>query len=72
MEKMDQESHEFGTTARRFFASKMWALNSASPFIATHLKSLMEYPPSQGADTLSMKKALDDVMKKLSTPRGEH
>ena len=54
--------------ARRFFASKMWALNSSAPFIAAHLKSLMEFPPSQGADTLSMKKALDEVMKKLETP----
>jgi arylsulfatase A-like enzyme len=67
LEKMDQESHEWGTTSRRFFASKMWALNSSGPFIAEHLKSLMEYPPSQGADTLSVKKALDEVMKKLES-----
>jgi len=72
MEKMDQQSHEFGSAARRFFASKMWALNSSAPFITEHLKSLMEYPPSQGADTLSMKKALDAVMKKLEAPRGDH
>ncbi len=69
LEKMDQESHEWGTTARRFFASKMWALNSSGPFIAAHLKSLMEYPPSQGADTLSLKKALDEVQKKLEAAR---
>ena len=43
----------------------MWALNASGPFIATHLKSLMEYPPSQGADTLSLKKALDEVQKKM-------
>ena len=30
----------------------------------------MEFPPSQGADTLSMKKALDEVMKKLESPHG--
>ena len=72
LEKMDQESHEWGTTARRFFASKMWALNSSGPFIAAHLKSLMEYPPRQGADTLSMKKALDEAMRKLEAPRGDH
>ena len=47
--------------------AKMWALNSSAPFIAAHLKSLMEFPPSQGADTLSMKKALDEVMKKLES-----
>jgi hypothetical protein len=72
MERMDQESHEFGSAARRFFASKMWALNSSAPFVAAHLKSLMDYPPSQGADTLSMKKALDETMKKLDSPRGSH
>jgi arylsulfatase A-like enzyme len=72
MEKMDQESHEYGSTARRFFASKMWALNSAAPFITAHLKSLQDFPPSQGADTLSMKKALDEAMKQLEAPRGEH
>ena len=72
MEKMDQESHEYGSTARRFFASKMWALNSAAPFITAHLKSLQDFPPSQGADTLSMKKALDEAMKQLEAPRGQH
>jgi hypothetical protein len=35
-----------------------------------HLKSLEEYPPSQGADTLSMKKAVDAAMKKLEKPHG--
>ena len=69
MEKMDQESHEWGATGRRFFASKMWALNSSAPFVQAHLKSLMDYPPSQGADTLSMKRALDEVMKKLEKPQ---
>lgn len=28
--------------------------------LAAHLKTLMEVPPSQGADTLSMKKALEE------------
>ncbi len=32
----------------------------------------MEYPPSQGADTLSLKKALDEAQKKLEAPRGDH
>jgi arylsulfatase len=71
MERMDQESHEWGASSRKFFASKMWALNSAAPFVGVHLKSLMDYPPSQGADTLSMKKALDETMNKLNA-RGEH
>ena len=72
LEKMDQESHEWGTTSRRFFASKMWALNSSGPFIAEQLKSLMEFPPSQGADTLSLKKALDEAQRKLEAPRADH
>ena len=42
----------------------------AGPFIAAHLKSLQDYPPSQAADTLSMKKALEETMKKLENPRG--
>jgi arylsulfatase A-like enzyme len=71
LERMDQESHEWGAAGRKFFASKMWALNSSAPFIGAHLKSLQEYPPSQGADTLSMKKALDETMKKLES-RSDH
>jgi arylsulfatase A-like enzyme len=69
MERMDQESHEFGSASRRFFASKMWALNSSGPFIAQHLKSLMDYPPSQGADTLSIKVALEEAQRKLEAAR---
>ena len=65
MEKMDQESHEWGPAGKQFFAHKMWALNASGPFIAEHLKSLMEYPPSQGADTLSLKKALEEVQAKM-------
>jgi len=65
MEKMDQESHEWGPASRKFFAHKMWALNASGPFIAAHLKSLMEYPPSQGSDTLSLKKALEEVQAKM-------
>jgi len=68
MEKMDPESKEFGYIGRKFFASKMWAPNAASPFIAAHLKSLMEYPPRQKADTLSLKKALEGIMQKMESP----
>ena len=71
LEKMDQESHEFGSAARKFFASKMWALNSSGPFIAAHLKSIQEFPPRQGADSLSVKKLLDEAMAKLAA-RGDH
>jgi arylsulfatase len=51
-------------------AAKLWAPTGAGPFLAAHLKSLEEFPPSQGADTLSMKKAVDAVMKKLENPHG--
>ena len=65
MEKMDQESHEWGAAGRQVLRLEDVGVELAAPFIAAHLKSLMEFPPSQGADTLSMKKALDETMKKL-------
>lgn len=68
MEKMDPHSHEWGYIGRKFFAYKMWAATAAGPFIAAHLKSLMDYPPSQGADTLSLKKALEDAQRKMEQP----
>jgi len=69
MENMDRESKEWGYIGRKFFATKMWAPNAAVPFVAAHLKSLMEYPPRQKADTLSVKKALEDAMKKMENPK---
>jgi arylsulfatase len=68
MEKMDPESHEWGYIGRKFFAQHLWAPNAATPFLAEHLKSMQEYPPRQGADTLSMKKAIDSVMQKMQNP----
>jgi arylsulfatase A-like enzyme len=68
MEKMDPESEEWGYVGRKFFASKLWAPTAAGPFIAAHLKSLMEFPPSQGADTLSLKKALEEAQHKMENP----
>jgi arylsulfatase A-like enzyme len=68
MEKMDPESKEWGYIGRKFFAKKMWAPTAAGPFIAAHLKSLSDYPPRQKADTLSLKKALEEVMKKMDNP----
>ena len=70
MEKMDPQSHEWGYIGRKFFASKLWAPTAAGPIIARHLKSLMDFPPSQGADTLSMKKALEEAQRKMETPHG--
>jgi arylsulfatase len=72
MEKMTPESHEWGYVGRKFVGQKLWAPTAASPFIAAHLKSLVEFPPSQGADTLSMRKAIEGVMKKMESPRGSN
>ena len=68
MEKMTPDSHEFAYEGQKFFAQKMWVGSAAGPVIAAHLKSLQEFPPSQGADTFSMKKAIENVMKKLDQP----
>jgi arylsulfatase len=70
MEKMTPDSPGWEYIGRKFFAAKLWAPTGASPFIAAHLKSLKEYPPSQGADTLSMQKAIEGAMKKLEDPHG--
>jgi arylsulfatase len=70
MEKMTPDSEEWGYIAKRFLGRKLWAPTAATPFIAAHLKSLMDYPPSQGADTLSVKKAIEAVMKKMESPQG--
>jgi arylsulfatase len=70
MEKMDPQSHEWGYAGRKFFAKKMWAPTAASPFLAAHLKSLQAFPPRQAADSLSMKKAIEQAMKKMNNPGG--
>lgn len=70
MEKMDPESHEWGYIGRKFLGAKLWAPTAAGPFLGAHLKSLAEYPPSQGADSLSLKKNIEMVMKKLESPHG--
>jgi arylsulfatase len=70
MEKVTPDSEEFGYEGRKFFASKIWAPTAAGPFLAAHLKSLQDFPPSQGSDTLSMKKAVEEAMKKLENPHG--
>jgi hypothetical protein len=69
LEKMDPESHEWGYAGRKFFAEHMWAPTAGAPFIAEHIKSLMEYPPRQEADTLNIKKAFDRMMKMLENPK---
>src|SRR5262249_43065186 len=70
MEKMVPNSEENGYIGRWFLAKKLWAPTAAGPFLAAHLKSLQEYPPRQAAATVSMKKAVEDAMKKLESPHG--
>jgi len=70
MEKMDPESEEWGYAGRKFVAQKLWAPTAAGPFLVAHLQSMKEYPPSQGADTLSMHKAIESAMAKLNQPGG--
>ena len=70
LELMDPDSEEFAYIGKRFFAEHMWAPNAAGPFIAEHLKSLSDFPPRQKADTLSLKKALENAMQKMEVPNG--
>jgi arylsulfatase len=70
MEKVTPDSPGYEYEGRKFFASKLWAPTAGGPFLAAHLKSLQDFPPSQGSDTLSMKKAVDEAMKKLENPAG--
>ena len=70
MEKMTPDSEEWGYIGKKFLAQKLWAPTGASVFLAAHLKSLADFPPSQGADTLSMKKAIEAAMKKMDAPQG--
>ncbi len=43
---------------------------AAGPFLAAHLKTFSDYPPRQGADSLSMKKVIEEAMKKMENPGG--
>ena len=70
LEKVTPDAPGYEYEGRKFFASKLWAPTAAGPFLAAHLKSLQDFPPSQGSDALSMKKAVDEAMKKLENPAG--
>jgi hypothetical protein len=63
------EIEGMGIYRRKFFAHKMWAPTAAQSFIAALLKSLKEYLPRQGADTLSLHKALEAAMTKMEAAR---
>jgi len=54
VKKMDPESEEWGYIGRKFLAAKLWAPTAAARLLKAHLMSVQEFPPSQGADTLSI------------------
>jgi arylsulfatase len=70
MEKMTPDSEEWGYAGRKFVAQKLWAPTASVPFLAAHLKSLIDYPPSQGGESLSMRKSIEAVMEKMQQPTG--
>jgi arylsulfatase len=70
LEKVTPDAPGFEYAGRKFVAQKLWAPTAAGVFLAEHLKSLQEFPPSQGADTLSMRKAIEAAMRKMQTPHG--
>jgi arylsulfatase len=72
MEKMTPDAEEWGYIGRKFLAAKLWAPTGATPFLVEHLKGLQDFPPSQGADTLSMRKAIEGVMKKMESPKSSN
>jgi arylsulfatase len=72
MEKMTPDSEEWGYAGKKFLAQKLWAPTAAVPFLQAQLKSLADYPPSQGGESLSMKKSIEEAMKKMEQPVTAH
>lgn len=70
LEKVTPDAKGYEYAGRKFVGQKLWAPTAATPFLIAHLKSLQDFPPSQGADTLSMRKAVEQAMKKLESPHG--
>ncbi len=68
LEKVTPDARGYEYAGRMFVGQKLWAPTASGPFLAEHLKSLMDFPPSQGADTLSMRKAIEETMKKMESP----
>jgi hypothetical protein len=65
MEFIDPHSPEWGYMGRKLLAEKMWTLIPAQGILGEHIQSLKEWPPRQRAESLSMQKAMDAVMKSL-------
>jgi arylsulfatase len=68
LEKATPDAPGYEYAGRMFVGQKLWAPTAVGPFLAEHLKSLADFPPSQGADTLSMRKAVEEAMKKMDKP----
>ncbi|HEX5150475.1 MAG TPA: arylsulfatase [Parafilimonas sp.] len=68
MEKMTPDSEEWGYAGKKFLGQKLWAPTAAVPFLQAQLKSLQDYPPSQGGESLSMKKSIENAMQKMQQP----
>ena len=70
MELFDPHSPEWGYMGRKLFAEKLWTLIPAKGIIAEHIKSLQEWAPRQRAESLSMQKAMETVMKAMERSPG--
>ena len=68
LEKVTPDAAGYEYAGRMFVGQKLWAPTASGPVLAEHLKSLMDFPPSQGSDTLSMRKAIEETMKKMESP----
>jgi arylsulfatase len=71
MEHFDPHSHEWGYMGRKLMAEKLWTLIPAQGIIAEHMKSLQEWPPRQRAQSLSLQKSMEAVMKQLEKAPGQ-
>lgn len=72
MEKMTPDSEEWGYIGRKIVAKKLWAPTASVPFLHAHLQSLADYPPSQGGESLSMKKSIETAMKIMENPKSSN
>jgi arylsulfatase len=68
MEKMTPDSEEWGYAGKKFLAQKLWAPTAAVPYLQAYLKSLNDFPPSQGGESLSMKKSIEKAMAQMEQP----
>jgi arylsulfatase len=68
MEKMDPHSHEWGYIGRRFPGLQVVGTDGGRSVHRGPPQVTAGYPPSQGADTLSLKKALEKAQDLMERP----